>query len=102
MPPMRLLRCRAIDTARYVDLMRRSPSLAVAEREFRSTIVLAGPLIGGQLCLIAANVVDVVLAGHLGAPVLGAVAIGTSIWAFALMGLAGLMMAVSPTVAQLE
>ena len=79
-----------------------SSRLAVTSRELRATIVLAGPLIGGQLCLIAGNVVDVVLAGHLGARVLGAVAVGTSIWSFALIALAGLMMAVSPTLAELD
>jgi MATE family multidrug resistance protein len=75
---------------------------ASTHRELRATVRLAGPLIGGQLCLIAGNVVDVVLAGHLGARVLGAVAVGTSIWSFALIALAGLMMAVPPTVAELD
>lgn len=76
--------------------------LAVAGREFRATMTLAGPLIAAQLCLIGGNVVDVVLAGHLGAHVLGAVAVGTSIWSFALIGLSGLMMAVPPIVAGLD
>jgi hypothetical protein len=44
--------------------MLRTARLAIAARELRATILLAGPLIGGQLCLIAGNVVDVVLAGH--------------------------------------
>jgi MATE family multidrug resistance protein len=99
---MRPRPCQVIDAPHYARIMRRIPRLAAARREFLATIVLAGPLIGGQLCLIAGNVVDVMLAGHLGAHVLGAVAIGTSIWSVALMGLSGLMMAVPPTVAQLE
>jgi MATE family multidrug resistance protein len=99
---MRSLPCPVMDAGYYARTMRRTPRLAVAWREFRATLVLAGPLIGGQLCLIAANVVDVGLAGHLGAHVLGAVAVGTSIWSFALIGLSGLMMAVPPIVAQLE
>lgn len=78
------------------------PRLRIAVRELRATTRLAGPLIGGQLCLIAGNVVDVLLAGHLGAPVLGAVAVGASIWSFALIGLSGLMMAVPPVVAALD
>ncbi|MGH7066375.1 MAG: MATE family efflux transporter, partial [Acetobacteraceae bacterium] len=82
--------------------MARTPSLDLAARELRATIRLAGPLIGGQLCLIAGNVVDVVLAGHLGARVLGAVAVGASIWSFALIALSGLMMAVPPTIAELD
>lgn len=77
-------------------------NLAVAGREFRATIKLAAPLITAQLCLIGGNVVDVVLAGHLGAHVLGAVAVGASIWSFALIGLSGLMMAVPPIVAGLD
>src|SRR6185437_3536208 len=48
--------------------------------ELGATLHLAGPLIAGQLFAIGANVVDAMLAGHLGAHVLGAVAIGTSIW----------------------
>ena len=82
--------------------MPRTSRLAIATRELRGTILLAGPLIGGQLCLMAGNVVDVVLAGHLGARVLGAVAVGASIWSFALIGLSGLMMAVPPTIAALD
>jgi multidrug resistance protein, MATE family len=102
MPPMRPRPYQIIYAPTYAGTMRRIPRLADTRREFRATILLAGPLIGGQLCLIAGNVVDVMLAGHLGAHVLGAVAIGTSIWSFALIGLSGLMMAVPPTVAQLE
>lgn len=102
MPPMRSRPYHVIDAPTYAGTMHRISRLAATRREFRATIVLAGPLIGGQLCLIAGNVVDVMLAGHLGAHVLGAVAVGTSIWSFALIGLSGLMMAVPPTVAQLE
>jgi multidrug resistance protein, MATE family len=102
MPPMRSRPYQVIGASTYAGTMRRIPRLVATRREFRATIVLAGPLIGGQLCLIAGNVVDVMLAGHLGAHVLGAVAVGTSIWSFALIGLSGLMMAVPPTVAQLE
>ena len=82
--------------------MLRTSRLAIATRELRASLLLAAPLIGGQLCLMASNVVDVVLAGHLGARVLGAVAVGTSIWSFALIALSGLMMAVPPTIAALD
>ncbi|HEY2132840.1 MAG TPA: MATE family efflux transporter [Acetobacteraceae bacterium] len=60
------------------------------------------PLIAAQLAAIGGNVVDVVLAGHLGAHVLGAVAVGTSLWGVAIMGMVGIMMALSPSVAQLD
>ncbi len=70
--------------------------------EMRATLRLALPLIAAQLAAIGGNVVDIVLAGHLGASVLGAVAIGANIWGFAMMGMVGVMMAVSPSVAQLD
>jgi multidrug resistance protein, MATE family len=71
-------------------------------REAAATMLLALPLMAGQLFAMGMNVVDIMLAGHLGAHVLSAVAIGTSIWSLAVMTLAGLMMALPPTVAQLD
>ncbi|HEY6455525.1 MAG TPA: MATE family efflux transporter [Steroidobacteraceae bacterium] len=97
-----MARLPGVEHPAYAATMLFESRLAITSRELRATIMLAGPLIGGQLCLIAGNVVDVVLAGHLGAHVLGAVAVGTSIWSFALVALAGLMMAVPPTVAELD
>lgn len=70
-------------------------------RELRATLVLALPLVAGQLCAIGMNVVDTVLAGHLGARTLGAVAIGTAIWNIVILVAIGLMLAVPPSVAQL-
>src|SRR6185312_16428960 len=71
-------------------------------REAAATLALATPLILGQLFAIGTNVVDVMLAGHLGAHVLGAVAIGASVWTFPLMGIVGVMMALPPSIAQLN
>ncbi len=71
-------------------------------RDLRETLTLALPLIAAQVALIAQHVVDVLLAGHLGARVLGIVAIGTNAWGVALMGIVGLMMALPPGVAQLD
>ncbi len=70
-------------------------------RELRATVILALPLVAGQLCAIGMNVVDTVLAGHLGARTLGAVAIGTAIWSMVILVGIGLMLAVPPSVAQL-
>lgn len=70
-------------------------------RELRATLVLALPLVAGQLCAVGMNVVDTVLAGHLGARTLGAVAIGTAIWNIVILVAIGLMLAVPPSVAQL-
>ncbi len=71
-------------------------------RDLRETLTLAVPLIAGQVALISQHVVDVLLAGHMGARVLGIVAIGTNVWGVALMGIVGLMMALPPGVAQLD
>ena len=67
-----------------------------------ATLCLALPLVAGQLAQMAGGVVEVMLAGHLSADVLGAVAVGNSVWMLALMALVGVMMAVSPSVAQLD
>lgn len=70
-------------------------------REFRETLALAAPLVLAQLCAIGMNVVDAVLAGHLGAHTLGAVAVGTSVWTLAIVAAIGVMLALPPTVSQL-
>jgi MATE family multidrug resistance protein len=71
------------------------------KREIGDTLRLALPLIAGQLSAVGMNVVDAMLAGHLGAHTLGAVAVGSSIWVLALVAIIGVMMALPPSVAQL-
>ena len=48
------------------------------------------------------NVIDTILAGHLDAHTLAAVAIGTSVWSLAIVAAIGVMMALPPSVAQLN
>jgi len=81
-----------------------SPRLdrARAAHEIGATIRLALPLITAQLAAVGTNAVDAVLAGHVSAHVLGAVAVGTSIWALAIVSGIGMMMAVPPSVSQLD
>jgi len=71
-------------------------------RELGATVRLALPLILAQLAAIGSNVIDAVLAGHVSAHVLGAVAVGASIWSLALVSGIGMMMAVPPSVSQLD
>ncbi|GLQ99573.1 putative multidrug resistance protein NorM [Dyella mobilis] len=71
-------------------------------REIGATVRLALPLILAQLAAIGSNVIDAVLAGHVGAHVLGAVAIGASIWSLAIVLGIGMMMSVPPSVSQLD
>ena len=70
--------------------------------ELGATLRLGLPLVVGQLAGFSSNIVEVVLAGHLGAGVLGAVAVGNNIWGLPVMGLIGLMMALPPSIAQLD
>jgi multidrug resistance protein, MATE family len=74
---------------------------ASMRQHLRETVVLAVPLILGQLSSIGMNVIDTLLAGHLNAHTLAAVAVGAGVWALAIVASIGVMMAVPPTVAQL-
>jgi MATE family multidrug resistance protein len=78
------------------------PERARLVHEMRATVRLALPLIFAQLAAIGSNVIDAVLAGHVSAHVLGAVAVGASIWSLAIVSGIGMMMAVPPSVAQLD
>lgn len=62
---------------------------------------LARPLVAGQVLLFGTNVVDTLLAGHLGPEVLSAVALGSSVWMVPLMLLQGLMFTVPAKVSHL-
>lgn len=68
----------------------------------RQTITLGAPIVLAQLALMGQNVIDALLAGRLGADVLAAVAVGASVWGFALVMTIGLQTALSPTIAQLR
>ena len=54
-------------------------------RDLLDTLRLAVPLVFAQLSAVGMNVVDTLLAGHLDAHTLGAVAVGTSVWTLALV-----------------
>ncbi|HXD35972.1 MAG TPA: MATE family efflux transporter [Rhodanobacter sp.] len=78
------------------------PERAHLLHEVRATVHLALPLIAAQLAAIGSNVIDALLAGHVSAHVLGAVAVGAGIWSLAIVSGIGMMMAVPPSVAQLD
>ncbi|WP_243042665.1 MATE family efflux transporter [Dyella sedimenti] len=78
------------------------PDRARVAREVGATVRLALPLIAAQLAAVGPNFVDAVLAGHLSAHVQAAVTTAVSIWALALVSGLGMMMAVPPSVAQLD
>ncbi len=65
-------------------------------------LAVALPLIAGQLAQFGTAVIDNALAGHLGARVLGAVAVGGSLWILAIMPVIGVMLSLQPVVSELD
>ena len=76
--------------------------LARLWREMRVSFLLALPLVLGQLAAMLMSVVDSLLAGRHGLQTLAAVTVGSSIWNVALFLCVGVMMAIPPSVAQLN
>jgi MATE family multidrug resistance protein len=71
-------------------------------RELAATARLAGPLIGGQLTMVGMSTIDTVMAGRLDAVALGAVAVGSSVWASIMLFSTGVLMILAPSIAQAE
>ncbi|MEM6639773.1 MAG: MATE family efflux transporter, partial [Pseudomonadota bacterium] len=67
--------------------------------EARRLIALALPLIINNLAISMTSLLDVVMAGRLGAEDLAAVSVGNAVWATAFLFGLGVLMAVSATVA---
>ncbi len=67
--------------------------------EFRHLTKLSGPIIIGQIALIATGFVDTVMAGRISPLALGAIAVGANLWIPVYLFCVGLMMAVSTMVA---
>ncbi len=70
--------------------------------EVRKTAVLAGPLVLGHLATGLIGFVDSVIAGHHGTTTLAAVAVGTAIFWLPMMVPMGTLMALPPSVSQLD
>lgn len=70
--------------------------------ESAATLRLALPLVLGQLAAVAMNVVDSVLAGQHGALTLASVAVGSALWTVVILLLLGILMAIPPSVSQLD
>ena len=79
-----------------------SLSRAEARQEALALIRLALPLMAGQLSGIGVELVNTVLAGHLGPRVLGATAVGGNVFVLAMIAVVGVMMALPPSVAQID
>ena len=83
--------------------MTTSPSrLRSLLREMRTTFALAVPLVLGHVSAAMISFVDSVLAGRHSANTLAAVAVGAALWSAAIIVLIGVLLAVPPTVSQLD
>ncbi|MGH8030326.1 MAG: MATE family efflux transporter [Arenimonas sp.] len=76
--------------------------LARLRSEMRASAVLAAPLVFGQLASMAMGIVDTVLAGRHGAVTLAAVGVGSAMWSITILVSIGVLMAIPPSVAQLN
>ncbi len=79
-----------------------APRAARMRAEAGASLRLALPIVIGQLLTVALNVIDTLLAGHLGTAVLAAVAMGYQVWVLVLLVILGTMLAVTPAIAQLD
>jgi len=73
-----------------------------AQTERRALIQLALPLVGGQLAAMSMNVVDTLIAGAHSPHTLAVVGLGSAMWSIVIIVGLGLMLAVTPTVSQLD
>lgn len=71
-------------------------------RECHILLRLAGPLVASQLLQVGMSFIDIVMIGRLGAGPLAAGGLGGTLWSFMLVISMGLLMALSPVVAQLK
>ena len=81
-----------------------SPSISRAGlvAEIRTTLVLAAPLVAGHVSTGLIGFVDNTLAGHHSTNTLASVTIGTALWWLPMMVPIGTLLAVPPSVSQLE
>ncbi|WP_101925679.1 MULTISPECIES: MATE family efflux transporter [Luteimonas] len=82
--------------------MSASPDFPRFGSEVRRTAVLAAPLVLGHLATGLIGFVDSVIAGHHGTTTLAAVAVGTAIFWLPMMIPMGTLMALPPSVSQLD
>ncbi len=97
------MRRELVPPARLVQMEWNPNSSTLTARlrgEAVALLTLGGPLIAAQLAQIAMSFVDTVMAGHLSPRDLAAVAVGVSLWVPIVVFGMGILMSVSPTVAQ--
>ncbi|KGP90355.1 multidrug transporter MatE [Pontibacillus chungwhensis BH030062] len=71
------------------------------QQKVKLFLIILGPILVTQLGMYAMNFFDTVMSGNAGAEDLAGVAIGSSLWVPVFTGINGIMLALSPIVAQL-
>jgi multidrug resistance protein, MATE family len=71
-----------------------------SRRETRAQLVLALPILGGQLAQTANGFVDTVMAGRVSAVDLAAVAVGASVWVPVYLFMTGVLMSATPVLSR--
>lgn len=79
-----------------------SPALARLGTEAAALLRIGGPLVAAQVAQMAMGFFDTVMMGRVGPVELAAVAIGTGLWHTLFLLATGILMALSPSVAQLR
>ncbi len=74
----------------------------IYKQQYKPLLLLAAPMILGQIASISMNIVDTVMAGHYDAAALGAIAVGGSLWSLVLLFTLGLFMSVQTLVSQYD
>ena len=82
--------------------MPRTPTAPGFGREVRTTAILAAPLVAGHLSTGLIGFVDSAIAGHHGTDTLAAVAVGTALFWLPMMVPMGTLLALPPSVSQLD
>ncbi len=70
-------------------------------QKYKQFLIILIPILVTQLGLFAMNFFDVMMSGHVSASDLAGVAIGSSLWVPVFTGLSGILLAITPIVAQL-
>lgn len=68
--------------------------------QLKKLLILAAPIMATQFSQMAMGFIDTIMAGHASAADLAAVAVGSSIWIPCFLFMAGILTAITPTVAQ--
>ncbi|HPQ96568.1 MAG TPA: MATE family efflux transporter [Thiolinea sp.] len=68
--------------------------------ELRQLLMIALPIIAAQLLQVGMGVVDTLMAGRISALTLAAIALGSSIWHFAMLCGVGMLLALPPVISQ--